>query len=184
VGSHGAELATTLTLEPELAELRARLSHGLAALASGRAGIRLEEKPGSVTVHTRTAPRDVAAAMVAAVRAGPATWPGVHVMTGKEVVELSVLPPDKGAAVEALRERFAVDGVVFLGDDVTDEAVFAVLRDGDVGVKVGAGDTRAAYRVTDPAAAVACLRLLAEARVSASERAERGGGDARELRGP
>jgi len=166
VGSHGAEMAAALSLGPELAELRARLSRELAALASGRTGVRLEEKPASVTVHTRTAPRDVADAMVAAVRAGPAGWPGVHVMTGKEVVELSVLPPDKGAAVEALRARFAADGVVFLGDDVTDESVFAVLRDGDVGVKVGTGETRAEHRVADPADAVACLARLVRVRGS------------------
>ena len=51
--------------------------------------------------------------------------------------------------------------VVFLGDDVTDETVFARLRPTDIGIKVGPGDTAAAYRVDDPTAAAAVLALLA-----------------------
>jgi len=160
VGSHGAEIDADLSLPPELASLRVRLRRELSEIAAGRPGVRLEEKPASVTVHTRTAPRDVAAEVVAAVSDGPATWPGVHVMTGKEVIELSVLAPDKGAALDAVRGRLGPDAVVFLGDDVTDEAVFAVLRDGDVGIKVGPGETRAAYRVADPPAVLECLTRL------------------------
>jgi trehalose 6-phosphate phosphatase len=166
VGSHGAELDADLAghLAPELADLRTRVRHELATLTAGRDGVRLEDKPASVTVHTRTAPRDVAAEVVAAVRSGPATWPGVHAMAGKEVIELSVLAPDKSAAVETLRARHAADAVVFLGDDVTDETVLIGLRAGDVGVKVGAGPTAAAHRVADPAAAVAALELLHDRR--------------------
>jgi trehalose-phosphatase len=167
VGSHGAELGADLAghLPAELADLRARIRAALAALTAGRDGVRLEDKPASVTVHTRTAPRDVAAEVIAAVHAGPAAWPGVHAMAGKEVIELSVLAPDKGAAVETLRERYAADAVVFLGDDVTDETVLIGLRAGDVGIKVGPGPSGASYRVSDPAAAVDVLDRLRAGRL-------------------
>jgi trehalose 6-phosphate phosphatase len=39
-----------------------------------------------------------------------------------------------------------------------------VLRDGDVGVKVGPGDTAAEYRVDDPEAVVSLFALLTEER--------------------
>ena len=57
--------------------------------------------------------------------------------------------------------------VFFAGDDVTDEHAFAVLRDADVGVKVGPGITAAQYRVESPQSFAAALALLAELRAAA-----------------
>ena len=45
--------------------------------------------------------------------------------TGKEVIELSVVATDKGAAIDALRTQLSASAVLFLGDDVTDENAFA-----------------------------------------------------------
>jgi trehalose-phosphatase len=165
VGSHGSELADGVRLDPAQAALRARLETATRELVGEWPGIRLETKPAGVVVHTRTAAtRQVAAAATEATLTGPARWPGVHVTTGTEVVEMSVVATHKGTAIEALRDRHAVDAVLFLGDDVTDENAFAVLRDGDVGIKVGPGDTRAAFRVDDPQAAVRALQMLLEHR--------------------
>jgi trehalose 6-phosphate phosphatase len=61
-----------------------------------------------------------------------------------------VVQVSKGAAIDTLRERLGVDAVLFVGDDVTDETAFVRLRPGDVGVKVGDGDTAARYRVRTP----------------------------------
>jgi trehalose 6-phosphate phosphatase len=168
VGSHGAELDDgLLDLSPELVERHDRLHRRLSALTDGRVGVALEIKPASVVVHTRNASRPVAAEVAAAVRADPATWPGVHVTDGKEVIELAVLGADKGTAVEALRERGGAEAVLFLGDDVTDESVFAVLRDSDVGVKVGPGLTRSRFRVASPPEAVRVLSDIHDHRISA-----------------
>lgn len=167
VGSHGAELVGELVLTDAQRQLRDRLIGELRRLVADRPGVGLELKPASVVLHTRTAAdRRDAAEVTAAVLAGPATWPGVHATPGKEVVELSVVPADKGAAVTALRQRHRVDAVLYLGDDVTDERVFVVLDADDVGVKVGPGDTAARYRVPDPPAALDLLRRLHQLRAT------------------
>jgi trehalose 6-phosphate phosphatase len=54
--------------------------------------------------------------------------------------------------------------VVYLGDDVTDEAALRRLGADDVGIKVGAADTVAAYRVDGPPDVVTALQLLARRR--------------------
>jgi trehalose-phosphatase len=168
VGSHGAEFAQGFRnpLTPAQVDLHARLCRQLRQLAADRPGVTLEAKPASVAVHTRNAARPVADEVVAAVRRGPATWPGVYVTTGKEVVELSVIVAGKGAALAALRAGTSADAVLFLGDDVTDEDAFATLHGDDVGIKVGPGPTVARFRVPDPPAAVAALKLLSGRRAA------------------
>lgn len=172
VGSHGAEFADGFSspLGPEQVALHDRLRAALDTLVDGRPGVWLEVKPASVVVHTRTAPRDVAAQVTDEVLNGPARWPGVHPTTGKEVVELSVTTADKGTAIEILRRRSSADAAVYLGDDVTDENAFARLAEGDVGIKVGPGQTRAGYRVPDPQAAVDTLCRLVDLRRAAVTR--------------
>lgn len=161
VGSHGSELAGShVRLDPDQVALRDRLAGALAEIIKEQPGVWVEDKPVSLAMHTRPAPPEVGTAVRAAVLAGPGSWPGVHVTTGKEVVELAVAAADKGVAVRALREAAGADAVLFLGDDVTDENAFAVLSGPDVGVKIGPGDTTARFRVPDPPAAVRALQLL------------------------
>ncbi len=166
VGSHGSEfdLGFIRRLAPELIALHARLLAALTDLASGHPGVRLEVKPASVAVHVRGAEQAVAESVLDAVHRGPAAWPDIHVTNGKEVVELSLIPTDKGAAVDALRVQASASAVLYLGDDVTDENAFAQLHGPDIGVKIGPGDTRAAYRVGEPIDAVRVLGLLLELR--------------------
>jgi GH15 family glucan-1,4-alpha-glucosidase len=98
------------------------------------------------------------------VLAGPATWHGVQVTEGKEVVELAVVETDKGSAIDQLRHQCGASATLFIGDDVTDEKAFIRLRGTDVGVKVGAGTTAAQFRVADPDQVVLVLAILAEER--------------------
>jgi trehalose 6-phosphate phosphatase len=167
VGSHGGEFDRGFGTAPQVRDRRDRLAEALRRIAAGRPGVALEVKPASVAVHTRNAERPVAAEVADAVRRGPATWPQVHLITGKEVLELAVLKADKGTAVTALRERAGAGAVLFVGDDVTDEDAFAVLREPDVGVKVGPGPTAARFRVPDPEAVVTLLDLVLRSRSAA-----------------
>jgi trehalose 6-phosphate phosphatase len=166
VGSHGAEFSTGFAtqVDDDQRALRERILSATTAIADDVAGVRLEVKPISVAVHVRQTAPDQAEQVLAAVRSGPATWPGVHVTEGKQVIELAVQPVDKGTAIESLREQFGADAVVFLGDDVTDERGFAVLAPGDIGIKVGDGATAAQYRVADPESALSALDVLLSGR--------------------
>ena len=83
---------------------------------------------------------------------------------GKAVLEFAVISTDKGEAIDIIRDRDDATAVVFFGDDVTDEKAFRRMRDGDVGVKVGPGDTLAAYRVESPDDVEAALVYLARRR--------------------
>ena len=166
VGSHGSEfdLGFVQGLAPELIELHGRLLAELRKISSDHPGVRLEVKPASVAVHMRGADRVVTESVLDAVRRGPSTWPDIHVTHGKEVVELSLIATDKGAAVGTLRVQASASAVLYLGDDITDENAFAQLHGPDVSIKIGPGDTRAAYRVDEPIDAVRVLGLLLEMR--------------------
>ena len=111
---------------------------------------------------TSARPRPTSApGLLDALRAGPAAQPGILATPGKAVLDLAVTEMNKGAAIDRLRGDAAV---FFAGDDVTDETVFARLRPGDVGVKVGEGETAAHYRVADPAEVATVLQELLAAR--------------------
>ena len=89
---------------------------------------------------------------------------GLVLMSGKQVVEASVVRTSKGLAITRLRDELGADAVFFAGDDVTDEAGFAALGPGDVGVKVGAGPTAAGHCVADTPTLADVLRWLADHR--------------------
>lgn len=166
VGSHGSEFDVGFIqrLAPELIELHGRLLAELTEISRAHAGVRLEAKPASVAVHVRGVDRAVGERALGAVRCGPATWPDIHVTEGKDVIELSLIATDKGAAVGALRAQAAASAVLYLGDDITDESAFAQLHGPDLGIKIGPGDTQAAYQVDEPIDAVRVLGFLLETR--------------------
>lgn len=178
VGSHGAQWGTVsfapdgrrvleadpVELTEEQAALRAVLVRETEEIAATGEGAWVQAKPAAAVLHTRGASREDAARLTEATLAGPAAREGVHVVVGKEVVEMAVLEVTKGDAVVRLRDELGADAVMYAGDDTTDEDAFAVLGDGDLGIKVGDGHTGAAYRVTDPDEFSAVLLRLAELR--------------------
>jgi trehalose 6-phosphate synthase/phosphatase len=66
------------------------------------------------------------------------------------VAELATRPATKAAAIGAMRLDLPPGPVLYVGDDITDEDVFASLTQIDVGVRVGAGATVATRRIRDP----------------------------------
>lgn len=165
VGSHGAEFDGARTaLQPEQRELHARLRAALQQIIADTPGAWLETKPTGLAVHVREAEPAAGERVLAEVRSGPASWDGATATEGKAVIDLAVVQADKGTALTTLREDAKATAVLFAGDDVTDEKAFAALREIDVGVKVGAGETLARYRVAAPADVAELLTVLAAAR--------------------
>lgn len=159
IGSHGAEFGGPLT--GQLAGRRDALAASLTPLVAAVPGARLEVKPASVAVHVRQV-ADPAAAAALLASADAAADPSLTKKPGKAVLELAVTDADKGSAVTRLRDELGAATVLYLGDDRTDEDVFATLGPEDAGIKVGEGETTARYRVADPAAVVAVLRTLGD----------------------
>ncbi len=156
IGSHGAEAtdAATPAAVPGLLD-------DLRVVADRYPGTLLEPKPAGGALHYRSAaaPHEAAEAAREVGRRH-----GVRVIDGKQVVELVAGDADKGTALDRARRAAGGGPLVFFGDDVTDEDVFATLGDGDVGVKVGDGETLAAYRVAGPQDVADALELLLAAR--------------------
>jgi trehalose 6-phosphate phosphatase len=167
VGSHGAEFDDgAAVLDDEQQARLAALVAELAAIVAGEPGVMLEHKPAGVAVHVRNAASDVATRVIDAVRSGPAARPGIETTPGKAVLDLAVLQVNKGLALDVLRERTKADAVLFAGDDVTDETAFARLQRGDVGIKVGDGDTAAAFRLAGPPEVAQVLQVLLSLRAA------------------
>ena len=167
IGSHGSEfdLGFVRNLAPELIELHQRVHAELTDISRAHEGVEVETKPASVALHVRRAvDPTVAAQALDAVRTGAAGWPGVHVTYGHEVVELSVVVTNKGEAVTTLRGQTSANAVLYLGDDITDENVFALLHGPDVGIKIGPGQTAATHRLDEPVDAVRALAYVLERR--------------------
>ncbi|WP_026424758.1 trehalose-phosphatase [Actinokineospora inagensis] len=166
VGSHGSEFDVGFVhaLDGEARDLHRRIEAELEKLIEGAPGVALEVKPASIAVHVRRADPAVADDVLGKVRTGPCTWQGVQVTEGKAVVELAVVQTDKGHALDVLRHQVGATAAIFVGDDVTDEKAFARLAGPDLGVKVGDGETLAAYRIPDPVAVAKVLAFLLEER--------------------
>src|SRR5262249_58937782 len=99
----------------------------------------------------------------AAILAAAAALGDARVFGGKQVVNL--VPrwaPHKGAALERERERLGCDTAVYIGDDVTDEDVFALEHpDRLLAIRVGASvRSRAPYYLPRQADIDELLRRL------------------------
>jgi trehalose 6-phosphate phosphatase len=129
------------------------------------AGVEIEDKALTLAIHYRRAPAPAAAAR--AIRAALAAVAGVRVIGGKRVV--NVLPaglPDKGSALAGLRRRLRAEAAVYVGDDETDEDVFALRPGRDlVTIRVGPCRTsRARYFLRDQDEVDTVLALLVAGR--------------------
>ncbi len=173
VGSHGAEFDTGGQERSGFAHevdeaLLARMTAELNAIAAGRPGVTVETKPASVAMHVRNASAADGDAALNEARAASQAW-DAHATEGKAVLEFAVVTTDKGEAVDILREQTGATSVAFFGDDVTDENAFRRMRDADVGVKVGPGQTLANYRIDSPDDVAAALEYLLAQRRSAPD---------------
>ena len=163
IGSHGAQSSRSLatgTLTSDQHDLLGRVTTDLEELVGSHPDVRLEHKPTATVIHTRGGDAMEAESAIEDAYEIARRHSGVTVLSGKDVLELSVVPADKGSALRALADEVGADAILYLGDDVTDEYAFEVLGPHDVGVKVGDGETAADHRVRTPEDAVAVLGLV------------------------
>jgi trehalose 6-phosphate phosphatase len=126
IGNHGIE--PWQTSSRGLLVVR-RWRHLLQRQLAPFAGLTVEDKVHSLAVHYRRS-REKKKARAAIIRATAALG-DVRLIRGKQVVNL--LPadaPHKGIALERARTRFGCDTAIYVGDDETDEDVFALDQPG------------------------------------------------------
>lgn len=178
-GNHGTEWlepdADEVVAAPGSADVRASLDALIARLPP-MAGVTVEHKGLSATVHVRSAADPVEAERAVRAALGD-PGPGIELRPGRMSVE--VRPRglgDKGAATRRIVERFELRGAVVMGDDVTDLDMFAAvaerraagrLRGAIIGVGGADGEVPDVVRegadvvLESPAEAAALLRALA-----------------------
>lgn len=148
IGNHGAEdpaLPVALATPGALTALRARLQAQAAVLEA--AGVQVEDKGASLALHYRLAPdrkaaREILDALVADLD------PTLRAFGGKCVINVVAdHAPDKGDAVAALLQRTGCRALVFIGDDLNDEAVYERAGPHWLTVKIGreGSQSRARY---------------------------------------
>jgi trehalose 6-phosphate phosphatase len=145
----------------------------LARETAGLPGVEIEDKVYSVAVHYRRSHEKNK--VRAAIGQAAASLGDVRLIPGKQVVNL--LPadaPDKGVALEAARLRFNCDTAMYVGDDDTDEDVFALDQPGRLlSIRVGRNHrSLAPYYLRNQGEIDRFLRVLLEA-IPARERPAR-----------
>ena len=157
VGGHGAEMR--LSVDSEAVATHAppmdkELKRRLATIAKLSPGILLEDKGYSLALHYRLAPHAEKAIYeaVSLIRADLPNAP-IEVLPGKCVCEIKQSGFDKATGVRELMSHLPFRGrrPIFIGDDVTDESVFALMPDiGGLAFSVGRRAQRVAGHFDEP----------------------------------
>jgi trehalose 6-phosphate phosphatase len=143
IGGHGAELRPAVgrgkVVRRKIPLLEERVRRQLFELTAR--GIIIEDKGYSIAIHYRLAP-ERGPGLQQAVDSIVAELPNsaYEILPGKFVIEVKPTGFNKGTAVLELMEfsPFKERRPVFIGDDVTDESVFAVMSDiQGIGFSVG-----------------------------------------------
>jgi len=169
VGGHGAEMR--LAGGKVIARAKAlpeKLRKRLALAATPGSGVVIEDKGYSFALHYRQTPQQEPR-LRALVDRARAEFPGeaLEVLPGKAMFEVMRPGISKGGAVRMLMTLapFAGRAPVFVGDDVTDESVFAALPGmGGKGYSVGRHFAGLAGIFTTPDEVREALRRLAATR--------------------
>lgn len=149
VGNHGLEGVPgaeerSAHFEQLCQSWKAVLATALQDRARFEPGIRIEDKQFSLSVHYRLV-RDPPRAEAELRKLFKAVTPTAHVVDGKCV--FSLMPTDdmdKGTAILQLLKFSGARQAIYVGDDVTDEAVFRLRRDDILSVMVERVPTSAA----------------------------------------
>jgi trehalose 6-phosphate phosphatase len=133
IGGHGAEMriASGTAVLKRSVVLSKSLRHNLHLLAQIDPHVLVEDKFHSIALHYRLAPRQEAFLKKEVSALVLNTSEDVEFLFGKSVIDVKPKLFSKGTAVRELMtcEPFAGRTPIFIGDDTTDEAAFAVMPD-------------------------------------------------------
>jgi trehalose 6-phosphate phosphatase len=165
VGNHGAE-AGFGPLDRASRDQLLAWREALQSALGGAPGVEIEDKRFSIALHYRHAPVRATARRHVLAAARALEPRGARVFGGRAVVNVAPADaPDKGTAIEELLARVGRRPVLYVGDDRTDEDVFAG-GSVDAAVRVGCtGRSAAAWYVPNQLAVDALLEALLEARI-------------------
>lgn len=166
IGSHGGQRRGTadIPLDPD-ERSRCDAVVGLCRAAADACGdgAWVEIKPYGAVLHWREVDPGHGDTTIRRLHDELSSRAGVWVTIGHRVVEATVRHASKATAMRTLATEFGTTRMAYIGDDRTDEDVFAVLTADDVGVHVGDADTLARRRLSSPIEVAACLDGLAAA---------------------
>ena len=143
VGGHGAEFRLQPDGDVELEQIQplpTKLKQRFALIAEAARGIIVEDKTYSIALHYRLAPDQEDYVKRSAAALCEQLDAPLELLPGKAVVEIKQLGFNKATAVRKLMTKSPFRGKVpiFIGDDLTDEIVFPVIRElGGLGFSVG-----------------------------------------------
>jgi trehalose 6-phosphate phosphatase len=166
IGGHGAEMRLAAGQMPErIPDLNEALRARLIAAVKPNPKLEYEDKGYSVALHFRKAPEEEGR-ITQHVRETLAAFPNekVEALPGKMILEIKRPDISKGAAVRALMQRQPFTGrmPVFIGDDVTDESVFAIMPElGGINFSVARAFSGVSHIFAAPAEVRGALAQLA-----------------------
>ena len=161
-GNHGIDPSPRKErFRPTIAAARAELAGALQSWPD----VDIEDKTYSLSLHYRDSRRP-ASARRAIARAIESLRLPLRIVGGKQVVNAMPLgAPHKGDVMAALCRRERAEAALYVGDDLTDEDVFALDLEDLVTVRVGRSRrSRAQAFLRDQASVDSLLQLLAELR--------------------
>jgi trehalose 6-phosphate synthase/phosphatase len=150
-------------LEAPAQEWRSRVLAILEDFAARTPGSLIEEKTAALAWHYRSADPEFgevqARELLVHLRELLSNLP-VEIVPGAKVIEVRQHGIHKGRVVAQLLGASPASSVLALGDDRTDEDLFAALPEGALAVHVGPAPSRASVRLADVSDARALLRSL------------------------
>jgi trehalose 6-phosphate synthase/phosphatase len=150
-------------LEPAQVGWKSEVMEVLNQYADRTPGAFLEEKDFSLAFHYRKVDAEIAPLKIREVKEELLTMASelnLEVLEGNKVLEVRNPGINKGRAALRLITGKPWDFILAVGDDRTDEDLFAALPESAHSIKVGVGPTHAKYNLDDVAAVRSLLKKL------------------------
>lgn len=152
LGNHGLYRAAPNEKPPEsFADFPANAGAKIAQALRGMNGVWIEKKGPMLAIHHRENPmarEEINIALIPII----AQLSSYKLQLGNNVIEAKPRRANKGLAIKAqmVKPPFKGRVPVMIGDDTTDEDGFLAAQAlGGIGIKIGAGDTAALYRLSN-----------------------------------